>query len=71
LQDFAKDVLKIAQGGLKRRGKLGTSGDDETGFLSDLIEIAESGMTPADRLLALYHGEWNKDLTKVFQARAY
>ena len=71
LQDFAKDVLKIAQGGLKRRAKLGASGDDETGFLHDLFEIADSGMTPADRLLDLYHGEWNKDLTKVFTARAY
>ena len=71
LQDFAKDVLKIAQGGLKRRARLSVAGDDETGFLHDLFEIADSGMTPADRLLDLYHGEWNKDLTKVFTARAY
>ena len=71
LQDFAKDVLKIAQGGLKRRARHSMSGDDETGFLHDLFEIADSGMTPADRLLDLYHGEWDKDLTKVFTARAY
>ena len=71
LQDFAKEVLKIASGGLKRRARLGQSGDDETGFLHDLHEIADSGLTPAERLLELYHGEWNKDLTKVFEARAY
>ncbi len=71
LKDFAKDVLVIAHGGLKRRAMLGQAGDDETGFLSDLHEIADKGETPADRLLALYHGDWNKDLTKVFEARAY
>lgn len=71
LKDFAANVLKIAQGGLKRRAKLSLSGDDETGFLADLIEIADKGITPADRLLDLYHGEWNKDLTQVFKARAY
>lgn len=71
LQDLAKDVLKIAHHGLKRRAKLGQAGDDETGFLHDLHEIVETGLTPADRLLALYHGEWNKDLTRVFEARAY
>jgi glutamate--cysteine ligase len=71
LKDFAKEVLIIAQGGLKRRAQLGQAGDDETGFLSDLHEIADSGVTPAERLLALYNGEWNRDLTKVFEARAY
>lgn len=71
LRDFAKDVLAIASGGLKRRAKLSVAGDDETGYLHDLHEIAESGQTPAERLLGLYHGEWKKDLSKVFEARAY
>jgi glutamate--cysteine ligase len=29
-------------------------------------EIAESGVTPAERLLAKYHGEWKRDLRRVF-----
>ena len=33
--------------------------------------IAESGMTPADRLLALYHGKWNGDVTRVYEEFAY
>ncbi len=71
LQDVAKDVLAIAAKGLSRRAALGHSGDDETGFLRDLQEIAASGKTPADRLLDLYHGEWGRRVEPVFQARAY
>lgn len=71
LQDLAKDVIGLAFGGLKRRARLGVAGDDETGYLHELREIAESGITPAERLLGLYHGDWDKDLSKVFEARAY
>ncbi len=71
LQDLAVDVLALSRLGLKNRANLSTSGDDETGFLSELDEIAASGLTPADRLLAKYHGEWNGDLTKIFADQAY
>ncbi|GGI85956.1 glutamate--cysteine ligase [Polymorphobacter multimanifer] len=56
LQDLAKAVLAIADAGLARRARLNRMGDTEQGFLSPLREIAESGMTTADRLLALYAG---------------
>ncbi len=71
LQDIAKDILQIAASGLKRRARLNASGDDESGFLHDLHEIAESGLNPANRLLNAYHGDWDQDLTKVFQTKAY
>ena len=44
---------------------------DETGYLAELEEIADSGMTPADRLLELYNGPWQGDVTPVFDAFAY
>ena len=44
---------------------------DETGYLSDLDEIAESGITPAERLLELYNGPWNGDVRRVFEDFAY
>jgi len=44
---------------------------DETGYLSELEQIAESGLTPADRLLEKYHGEWAGDVTRVFEEYAY
>ncbi|MCZ8281148.1 MAG: glutamate--cysteine ligase [Aquidulcibacter sp.] len=70
-QDVAKDVLTIARQGLRARAKLNASGDDETGFLSELDEIAASGMTPAQRLLERYHGEWGGNIHKVYETCAY
>ena len=71
MQDLAKDVLMISRNGLKSRARFGSAGDDETGFISELDEIAESGMTPADRLLELYHGEWGKRVEPAFETLAY
>ncbi len=71
LQDLALDVLAISRKGLKSRGKISAAGDDETGFLVELDEIANSGLTPADRLLGRYHGEWKGDLRRVFEEFAY
>jgi glutamate--cysteine ligase len=55
VREVAQDVLAIARDGLKARG-LG-----EEVYLAPLSEIVESGMTRADRLLALYEGAWNGD----------
>ena len=71
LQDLAKQVLKISRNGLKARAKYNSSGDDETGFIAELDEIAESGLTPADRLLELYHGEWGRRVEPAFEMLAY
>jgi glutamate--cysteine ligase len=71
LQDIATEALQISRNGLKARARLNSVGDDETGFLSELDEIAISGMTPADRLLELYHGEWGQRVEPAFKALAY
>ena len=71
LQALALDVLAIARYGLKQRNQLSTSGDNETGFLSELDAIADSGVTPAERLLERYHTEWGGDVRPVFEALAY
>ncbi len=44
---------------------------DETNYLGELEEIAESGVTAAERLLDLYHGAWRGDVSQVFEAFAY
>lgn len=71
LQEFGKQVLSIARAGLSARGKLSVSGDDETGFLQELDQTLETGLTPAEVLLRKYSGDWNKDLTRVFEDLAY
>ncbi len=71
MQDLALGRPSISRSGLKRRAPLSVSGDDETGYLSELDEIARTGLTPAERLLEKYHGEWQGDLSRIFVDQAY
>ncbi|MEL8056434.1 MAG: glutamate--cysteine ligase [Pseudomonadota bacterium] len=71
LQDLAKEMIALARKGLSNRAKYSVSGDDETGFLMELQQIAESGVTPAERLLERYHGAWGQDVRPVFEEMAY
>jgi glutamate--cysteine ligase len=71
VQDVARDMLAIAHEGLKRRNRLSGGLVDESGYLGELHEIADSGITPAERLLELYNGPWAGDAGKVFEAFAY
>jgi glutamate--cysteine ligase len=67
MREFADRVLNIAAGGLTRRARLNSAGDNEGGFLDPLRDVVASGMTPADRLLARYHGEWHGDLSRIYE----
>ena len=64
--DIAKEAVAIARAGLKARDKHNWEGADEAVFLKPLDYTIEVGKTPAERLLDLYHGEWNGDVTRVF-----
>src|SRR3954469_15533867 len=67
MRDFAGRVLHIASDGLARREKLNSAGDNESGFLDPLRDVVATGMTPADRLLARYHGPWNGDVSHIYE----
>ncbi len=69
--DVARDLLQIARAGLKARGRLNPAGDDEGLYLDPLDRIAETGVTRADAMLALYHGGWNGSVDPVFDEFAY
>jgi glutamate--cysteine ligase len=71
VQDIAQDVIELARQGLAARGRLNAAGDNETGFLLPLQEVAESGVTPAERKLRLYHGDWNGSVDPAFYECAY
>ena len=71
IRELAMEALKISVAGLRRRARCNVSGQDEVPFLDTLIEIVEAGETAADRKLALYHGEWNGDIDRVFKEFAY
>lgn len=73
MHDLARQVVALADAGLKARAKPGAGGlvPDESHFLSALQDSLESGKVPADELLEHYHGDWNGDLSKIYEAYKY
>lgn len=71
LGDIALDVLEIAHAGLGRRARLDGVGLDETHFLNPLFQIAESGLTPAEELLAAFERRWRGSVDPIFKEYAY
>jgi glutamate--cysteine ligase len=69
--DLARESLKIAAAGLRRRARLNDNGADESIYLTPLMEIVESGTTPAERKLELFRGAWNGSVDPVFREFAY
>jgi glutamate--cysteine ligase len=69
--DIARDCLAISRAGLARRARLDREGDDETQYLDSLDRLVESGLTPAEELLAKFHGPWNRSVEPVFEEYAY
>jgi glutamate--cysteine ligase len=67
MREFAARVVDIAAAGLTRRARLNSAGDNEGGFLDPLRDVIATGMTPADRLLARYNGEWNHDVSHIYE----
>ncbi|PPR10523.1 MAG: Glutamate--cysteine ligase EgtA [Alphaproteobacteria bacterium MarineAlpha11_Bin1] len=71
VQDVALQVLDIAEAGLKRRGVLDRSGEDETGFLVTLWEIAKRGYPASEELLNLYEAQWQESVDPIYAEFAY
>ena len=71
VRDIAVDMVAIAREGLKNRAKFSGGMVDERGYLSELEDIADSGVTPAERMLDLYHGAWQGDVTRIYRDFAY
>ena len=67
MKDFAARILDIAADGLSRRAQLNSAGDNEGGFLDPLRDVLATGMTPADRLLARFNGEWDGDVSHIYE----
>jgi len=73
MRDLAAEVLALSEAGLKARTRTGAGGmlRDETHFLNTLRESLETGQTPADELLARYHGDWQGDLKRIYADYSY
>ncbi|MCA0204433.1 MAG: glutamate--cysteine ligase [Proteobacteria bacterium] len=70
---LARELVGIAEAGLKARARPGAGGliPDETHFLNALKESVETGMVPADELLAHYRGDWQGDLSRIYAEYSY
>ena len=73
MMDLAWQAVAISQAGLTARRRSGAGGlvPDETHFLNALQDSLETGQTPADELLAYYHGDWQGDLTRIYEECSY
>ena len=71
VRDIAVDMVNIAKQGLKNRARFSGGMVDERGYITELEDIADSGVTSADRLLELYHGEWQGDVSRIYRDFAY
>jgi glutamate--cysteine ligase len=69
--DVARQMVDIASAGLSRRARLSSSGENEGHYLDPLRRTVESGKTPAEELLDLYHGKWDRKVDPVFEELAY
>jgi glutamate--cysteine ligase len=71
VQDIARETLKIARDGLDRRSHRDSFGRTESIFLETLDRSAESGLTPADEMLADFAGRWGGDIDEVYRDHCY
>jgi glutamate--cysteine ligase len=71
LRETAREMVALALGGLERRARADKNGEDERKALAPLVAAVEEGLSPADRLLALYHGPWQGEIDRVFEAQAF
>jgi glutamate--cysteine ligase len=68
--DIATAALELAKEGLKARG-FQNGLEDESAFLNPVSDVVERRRTPAEELLAHYHGDWEGDVRPVFTEYAY
>jgi glutamate--cysteine ligase len=71
LKELALAVLELARDGLKRRARLDTTGQDESHFIEPLFDIAQSGKTPADRMIERYRTRWGESVDPAYVEEAY
>ena len=70
MRDLAAQTLALACEGLKRRNRR-ANGADESCHLAPIEDIVARGVTPAEDLLAKYHGPWRGSLEPLYTEYAY
>jgi glutamate--cysteine ligase len=68
---LAKTTIALAHNGLARRRRLDARGQDERRYLRRIEDYVSRGITPAEELLAEFHGPWQGSVDPVFKEYAY
>jgi glutamate--cysteine ligase len=71
LRELGGRILAIAEAGLNARARTNAAGDNESGFLDPLREIVSRGTTRAELLLNRYHGEWQGDVSRIYDEMSF
>jgi glutamate--cysteine ligase len=71
LLDVARRVVALSRAGLDARAQGDGAGATEAIHLRTVEEIVEKGQSPAEELLALYHGRWGGSVEPVFKEFAF
>ncbi len=61
----------LTAAGLRRRAIPDVRDANEEPYLDEIKEIAESGITPAERLLDRYKNVWRGDIDKLYEEESY
>lgn len=70
VRDLARQMVAIAESGLRSRARVNSAGDDETVLLAPLHELIDGGPTQAEHWLGRFNGEWRGDVTQIFAEAA-
>jgi glutamate--cysteine ligase len=68
---IAIEAVKLARAGLARRQRFDVSGQDESRYLEVLEDRLARGTTPAQELLAKFHGPWGGSVDPIYTDEAY
>ena len=71
LFEIAKECIKLAHEGLRRRGHVDHLGRDESRHLEPLERIIESGQSPAEEMLAKFNGAWQGSVEPAYSEYAF
>jgi glutamate--cysteine ligase len=68
---LAKTTIALAENGLARRRRLDARGQEERRYLRPIQDYVGRGITPAEELLAKFHGPWGGSVEPAFKEYAY
>jgi glutamate--cysteine ligase len=71
LLEIAREVVDIAETGLKRRARRNWRGLDESIRLASIRETIEKGVCPAQEKLDAYGTRWNRSVDPLFTEESY